>query len=140
MVRAEVGRRGVAARRAIEHPAQPHTVHNATMHAEADNPTCPVVHHDEYPVRVEHGRFASKQIETPQTVLRVTQNVSQPPRTRTAGDISAWSARDEDSKSVDGFRTIAERYHSARSHHERAQAGDHAIREAQSWVTVSEND
>ena len=77
MVGTEVGRRGLAARRAIEHPAQRHPVHTATVHAETDNPPCPVVHHDEYPVRVEDDRFASKQIDTPQTVLRVSQD-SQP--------------------------------------------------------------
>ena len=35
MVRTEVGRRRVASNRAIEHPAQPHAIHDTAMHAEA---------------------------------------------------------------------------------------------------------
>ena len=37
MVRTEVGGRGLAARRAIEDPAQRHSVHDATMEAETHN-------------------------------------------------------------------------------------------------------
>src|SRR5882672_2184673 len=72
MVRAEVCRRGVVASRPIEHPAQPDTIHNAAMHAKAHDTTCPLVHHHEHPVCAEDGRLASKQIETPQTVFRMT--------------------------------------------------------------------
>ena len=44
------------------------------MHAKAHDATRAVVHHDEHPMGAQDGRFASKQIETPQTVLRVTED------------------------------------------------------------------
>jgi hypothetical protein len=72
MVLTEVGGQTLAPRRVIEHPAQRHPVHDATVYAETHDAPRPVVHHDEHPVRVEDGRFAPKQIRTPQTILRVT--------------------------------------------------------------------
>src|SRR5262245_39854043 len=74
MVRADIGWRGVAARRAIEHSTQRGAVHDAAMHAKAHNATRGVVHHDEHPMRPQDRRFAPKQVETPQTVLRVTED------------------------------------------------------------------
>ena len=44
------------------------------MHAKAHNTARAVVHHDEHPVCPQDRRFASKQVETPQTVLRVTED------------------------------------------------------------------
>ena len=44
------------------------------MYAKAPDATRPLVHHDEHPMCAQDGRFASKQIETPQTVLRVTED------------------------------------------------------------------
>ena len=74
MVRAEVLRQGVPSSRSIEHPAQPHAINDAALHAKADDATRALVHHDENPVRAQDRRFTSKQIETPQTVLRVTED------------------------------------------------------------------
>ena len=74
MVRTEVGGHGLATRRVIEHPAQRRPVHAATVHAETHDAPCPVVHHNEHPVRVKDGRFAPKQIHTPQAILRMTQD------------------------------------------------------------------
>src|SRR5206468_1705703 len=74
MVRAEVGRRRLATCRSIEHPAQPDAIHDAAMHAKADDATRALIHHDEHPVCTQEGRLASKQIETPQTVLRMTED------------------------------------------------------------------
>src|SRR6267142_4542161 len=74
MVRAEVCRRGVAARRSIDHPTQPHAIHDAAMHAKAHDAPRTLVHHAEHPVRAQYSRFASKQIKTPQAVLRVTKD------------------------------------------------------------------
>jgi len=73
MVRAEVCRRRVASSGSIEHPAQPHAVNDAAMHAKAHDAPRTLVHHDEHPVCAQSSRFASKQIKTPQTVLRVTE-------------------------------------------------------------------
>ena len=69
MVCAEVGRRGSASRRAIEHPAQPDAIHDAAMNTDAHDVTRALVHHNQNPVCAQDGRFTSKQIETQQTVL-----------------------------------------------------------------------
>ena len=44
------------------------------MHAKAYDATRAVVHDDEHPMGAHDGRFASEQVETPQTVLRVTED------------------------------------------------------------------
>src|SRR5262245_8127340 len=74
MVRADVGGRRVAARRSIEHAAQPNAVHDAAMHTKAHDAARELVHHDEHPMGPQDCRFAPKQVETPQTVLRVTEH------------------------------------------------------------------
>src|ERR1700704_3986644 len=73
MVRAEVCWRGLASSRSIEHAAQPDAVDDAALYAKAHDATRPLVHYDEHPVSAQDRRLASKQIETPQTVLRVTK-------------------------------------------------------------------
>src|SRR5262249_8811348 len=73
IVRADVGWRCLAAQCAIEHAAQPDAVHDAAMHAEAHDAARELVHHDEYPMSPQDRRLAAKQVETPQTVLRVTE-------------------------------------------------------------------
>jgi hypothetical protein len=74
MVRAAVGRRRLATPRLIEHLAQRHAIHDAAVHANAHDAPRPLIHHDEHPVRVEDGRFAPTQIETPPTVRGVTED------------------------------------------------------------------
>src|SRR5215510_14201099 len=44
------------------------------MHAKAYNATRVVVHHDEHPMCPQDRRFAPKQVETPETVRRVTEH------------------------------------------------------------------
>jgi hypothetical protein len=73
MIGAEVFRRGLASSRSIEHPAQRHAINNAAMDGKPHDATRALVHHDEHPVCAQDGRFASKEIETPQTVLRVPE-------------------------------------------------------------------
>jgi len=41
--------------------------HDRAMHAEPHDAPRPVVYRDEYPVRVQNGRFAPKQVHAPQT-------------------------------------------------------------------------
>jgi hypothetical protein len=84
MVRTEVFRRGVASSRSIEHPAQRHAINDAAMHAKAHDATRALVHHDENPVCAQDDRFASKQIETREAVLRVTKD-REPGRPRRVG-------------------------------------------------------
>jgi hypothetical protein len=74
MIRAEVGRRRLPTNRSIEHAAQRHAIHDAAVHAKAHDPSRALVHHDEHPVGVQDGRFAPKQIKTPETALRVTKH------------------------------------------------------------------
>jgi hypothetical protein len=74
MIRAEVRRRRFATHRSIEHAAQRDAIHDAAVHAKAHDATRALIHHDQHPVCVEDGRFAAKQVETSQTVLRVTQD------------------------------------------------------------------
>src|SRR5262249_3980963 len=74
MVGADVGWRCLAARRAIEHAAQPDAVHDAAMHAKPHDAMRAVVHHDEYPMGPQDRRLAAEQVETPQTVLRLTEH------------------------------------------------------------------
>ena len=44
------------------------------MDGKAHDATRALVHRDQHPVCVQDGRFASKHIETPQTVLRMTED------------------------------------------------------------------
>src|SRR5262249_46800731 len=74
MFRADVGWRGLAARRAIEHAAQPDPVHDVALHAKPHDATRAVVHHDEYPIGPQDRGLAAEQVETPETVLRVTEH------------------------------------------------------------------
>src|SRR5262245_49504730 len=74
MVRADVGWRELAARRSIEHAAQRHAVHDAPVHAEPDDAARELVHDDEHPMSPQDRRLAAKQVQTPQTVLRMTEH------------------------------------------------------------------
>src|SRR5262245_61634057 len=74
MVRADVGWRSLAARRSIEHAAERNAVHDAAMRAKPHDTARELVHHDQHPVGPQDRRLAAKQVETPQTVLRVTEH------------------------------------------------------------------
>src|SRR6266851_7759973 len=74
MVRAEVCRWGVAPHRSVEHATQPHAIDGAAVHAKAHDATRALVHHYEHPVGAKDERFAPKQVDAPQTVLRVPQD------------------------------------------------------------------
>src|SRR5262245_41746 len=60
MLRAGGGWRGLAARRAIEHAAQPDAVHDAAMHATPHDATRAVVHHDEYSMGPQDHRLGAR--------------------------------------------------------------------------------
>src|SRR6266849_7186078 len=74
MVRTKVFRWSVATCRSVEYAAQPHAIHCTAVHSKAHDATRALVHHHEHPMGAEDGRFASKQIDAPQTVLRVPQD------------------------------------------------------------------
>jgi hypothetical protein len=80
MIGTEVLRQGVPSNHTIEHAAQRRTINDAAVNAEPDNPARKLVHYDQNPMRSQRNRLASKQIETPQTVLGMPEK-SEPGRT-----------------------------------------------------------
>ena len=62
---------------AMEHPAESCTVDGSGMHPKPDDPARVLIHDDEDPVSSQGYRLAAKQVDTPETVLEVTDE-SQP--------------------------------------------------------------
>src|SRR6266478_9887304 len=57
----------------MEHPAQRYPIDDAAVDAKPNHATRTLVHHDENPMCSQCGGFASEQIATPQTILRVAE-------------------------------------------------------------------
>src|SRR5215831_20661118 len=55
----------------LEHPAERQAIDDARLNSKPDDSPRVLVHHDEHPIRSQDDRFASKQVETPQAVLRM---------------------------------------------------------------------
>ena len=68
VIRAAIFGQTVPANRAMEHPAQGHSIHDAAVDAKTNDATRKLVHHYDNPVGPQGGGFASEQIATPQTV------------------------------------------------------------------------
>ena len=64
----------------VEHSAKGDAVDRASLQAKPNDPTRVVIHDDQDPVSPQQGRFAAKEVHTPETVLQVTEE-SQPGRT-----------------------------------------------------------
>ena len=64
----------------VEHSAKGDAVDRAGVQAKPNDPTSVLIHDDQYPVSVQHRRFAAKEVRAPETVLQVTEE-SQPRRT-----------------------------------------------------------
>ena len=79
--------RSTASNGLIEHPAERETIDHSGMDAEADDPASILIHVDQDPVSPQRGRFAPEQIDTPETVLQMS-NEGQP-----RGPIRASSGR-----------------------------------------------
>ena len=60
MIRAEVFGQTVPTDGSLEHTAQRDSVDGATLNAKPDNATGKLVHHHEYPVGSQGGRFAAE--------------------------------------------------------------------------------
>jgi hypothetical protein len=56
----------------VEHATDRHAIDVSWLDANADDPTREQIHDDHDPVALEHNRFASQQIDTPQAVLHVS--------------------------------------------------------------------
>ena len=81
MVGAEVFRhRAVPSNGAVEHPAECDTIDRSGLDAESNDPARVLIHDDQNPVGPQRRRFAPEQIDTPETVLQVS-NEGQPGRT-----------------------------------------------------------
>jgi hypothetical protein len=73
MIRGQILGQRAPADRSLKHPAQGGPVHDASVDAKANDTTCKLVHHHENPMGSQVCRFASEQITTPQTILRVAE-------------------------------------------------------------------
>ena len=60
MIRAEVFWQTMPANRSMKHPAQCHSINDATVDAKPDYPTRKLVHHNENPMCSQCCRFASE--------------------------------------------------------------------------------
>ena len=78
MVGAEVFRhRAVPSKGSVEHPAECDTIDRSSLDAESNDPARVLIHDDENPVGPQRRRFAPEQVQTPETVLQVS-NQGQP--------------------------------------------------------------
>ena len=57
----------------VEHAAQSQAVDIACLHAKANDPPAELVHDDQYPVSFQENRLRPKQVQAPETILRVAQ-------------------------------------------------------------------
>lgn len=75
MIGAERPRNGAAGlgQDASEHAAGRGAVQRAGVDAKADNPARVLIHDDHNPVCLENQRFASEEIQRPETVLRMPE-------------------------------------------------------------------
>jgi hypothetical protein len=60
MIRAEMFGQTMPANRAMEHPAQSHSIHYAAVDAKTNNATGKLVHYNQNPVGAQRCRFASE--------------------------------------------------------------------------------
>jgi len=60
LIRAEIFGQTVPTNRALEHPAQRHSINNAAVDAKTNDATCELVHHYKDPVDSQGCRFASE--------------------------------------------------------------------------------
>src|SRR5450759_589198 len=65
-------REGLARYGVVKHSTDRHAVDVSRSHAEADDLACKEIHGGHDPVALEHDGFASKEIDAPQAVLRVS--------------------------------------------------------------------
>ena len=80
VVGAEVFRhRAVPSKGAVEHPAEGDTIDCSSLDAESNDPAGVLIHDDQNPVGPQRHRFAPEQVDTPETVLQVS-NEGQPGR------------------------------------------------------------
>jgi hypothetical protein len=60
----------------IEHAAESWTIYYARLHGEADDAAGELIHDDHHPIGVEDQGFTTKEIDAPEAVLGVSEEVS----------------------------------------------------------------
>ncbi|MFT5394401.1 MAG: hypothetical protein ACI8PT_004612 [Gammaproteobacteria bacterium] len=92
LIGTEISRWTLPIKNVIEHAAHGGPIDVTAMNAEPDYATRELIHEDQYPVRIEHDRFAAKEVGTPQAILRVTEE-GEPRGPREAGHGSISEGR-----------------------------------------------
>ena len=59
--------------RLLEHAAERFTIDDSGLNSKSNDPPRVLIHHQQYPMCPQSDRFASKQIETPESVFHVAQ-------------------------------------------------------------------
>src|SRR6266496_2397873 len=84
MIGTETSRCALTMNCGVEHAAEVGAIDRTAVHTDSDEATRALVHDHEHPVAPEHDGLASKEVDAPQAVLRVS-NERQP-----RGSGSAW--------------------------------------------------
>src|ERR1700757_789877 len=71
MIGADVLRQTCTSYRLLEHSTECQAIDNSALDPESDDSPCVLVHDDQHPVRLQRDRFATEQVEAPQTVLHM---------------------------------------------------------------------
>src|SRR5712691_4500503 len=72
MISAEMLRCALSMNGSVEHAAEVGAIDRTAVHADSNQATRELVHHDEHPVATEHDGLASKAVHTPEAVCRVS--------------------------------------------------------------------
>ena len=72
MIGTEISRYSLPTNGFIEHSAECGSVDVAALNGESNNATGELIHHHQHPVALQYNGLASKEIDTPQTVLHVS--------------------------------------------------------------------
>src|SRR6516164_5738136 len=84
VVRAEILRQRWPLNGSLEHQAQRRPIDSSAVNAKPDDATSELIHNHQHPMRSQAQRFTTKQVDAPQTVLRLTEK-GQPRRTAGSG-------------------------------------------------------
>jgi len=77
VVAAEVlGQRGCASYYLIEHSADSRPIDGAWLYDKADDAPGELIHHHHHPVRLNHQRFTTKEIDAPEAVFGMSEEGS----------------------------------------------------------------
>src|SRR5579864_4810288 len=72
MIGTEMSRCAPTMNGGVEHAAEVGAIDWPTVHADSDEATRELVHHDEHPVAPEHDGLASKEVNAPQAISHVS--------------------------------------------------------------------